>query len=209
MGRWGGCGRRTVEQTRSVDINELRRAGYVGKPPGNWWVHRNNLYRAGIEPKHWTDKAITLDNQTLRVTYLPLQGKRPIPWWAAAAHSTMREKPGAWHFGGRRAYFLCDCGRRIGKLFAPRGQPWRCRQCYGLTYATRQAVPQQRLLIKAQKIRELLGGSPSMLDDFPAKPKGMHWRRYDHLQEAHDRAANSSLAMLASRVFAYAGRAGS
>ena len=86
MGRRGGYGRSTVERAHEVDINHLRRAGYIGKPPGNWWVYRYKLDRVGIAPKHWNDEAITLTNQTLRITRLP------------------------WHFGGSRFYFLCDCG---------------------------------------------------------------------------------------------------
>jgi hypothetical protein len=27
-----------------------------------------------------------------------------------------------------------------------------------------------------------LGGSANLLDPFPAKPKGMHWRTYRHLR---------------------------
>lgn len=127
MGRRGGYGRSTVEQAREVDINHLRRAGYIGKPPGNWWVYRYKLDRLGIAPKHWNDEAITLTDQTLNITRVP------------------------WHFGGGRFYFLCDCGRRVGKLFAPNGSLWRCRHCYDLTYATRQAAPRYRLIIKAQK----------------------------------------------------------
>jgi hypothetical protein len=42
----------------------------------------------------------------------------------------------------------------------------------------RQAAPRQRLIYRAQKIREQLDGKLGVLDDFPAKPKGMHWRRY-------------------------------
>jgi len=39
MGRLSGYGRRTVEQTRSIDINRLRRGGCAGgKPPSNWWM---------------------------------------------------------------------------------------------------------------------------------------------------------------------------
>jgi hypothetical protein len=176
MGRWGGYGRRTVEQTCSLDINELRRSGYVGKPPGSWWVARNILFQRGFAPRHWNDDAITLDAQTLRITYVP------------------------WHFGGRRAYFLCGCGRRVGTLFAPRGRPWRCRHCYDLTYATRQAAPHHRRIIQAQKIRQRLGGSASLLEDFPPKPKGMHWKRYNHLRKLYNQTVDIGLAAMAVRI---------
>jgi hypothetical protein len=32
-----------------------------------------------------------------------------------------------------------------------------------------------------------------MLDEFPDKPKGMHWRNYDHLRRAHDVAEARSI----------------
>jgi len=32
-----------------------------------------------------------------------------------------------------------------------------------------------------------LGGSPES-EDFPDKPKGMHWRTYDRLRRVHDAA---------------------
>ena len=172
MGRQGGYGGATVEQVPSIDINELRRAGYIGAPPTNWWVHRINLIRAGIKLQECNEKAITLDNQILHITHLP------------------------WHYGGQRAYFLCDCGRTVGKLYAPFGYPWRCRHCYGLTYATRQAAPQYRLILKAQRVREQLGGDLGVANAFPEKPKGMHWQRYNRLRAVHDQAVGSSLAML-------------
>ena len=46
------------------------------------------------------------------------------------------------------------------------------------------------------EIREILGGSLGVLDDFPAKPKGMHWRRYNRLRHLHDQAVEESLATL-------------
>jgi hypothetical protein len=173
MGRTGGFGGPTVEQMRCIEIDVFRRAGYVGTPATNWWVYRNRLFLAGIQPQHWNEDAVTLDNQILRITHLP------------------------WHFGGQRYYFSCDCGRRVGKLYSPPGYPWRCRKCYQLTYATRQASPRQRLILRAQKIREQLGGKLAVLDDFPPKPKGMHWRRYHHLRRQHDQAVQDSLRTLA------------
>ena len=127
---------------------------------------------AGIHPQQWKDDSIRLDGQHLPITWLP------------------------WHFDGRRAYFLCNCGRRVKTLYAPHGQQWRCRSCYALTYATRQAAPDYRLILKAQKIRERLGGPLGVTDAFPAKPKGMHWRRYRRLRQLHDQAVGAGLSML-------------
>jgi len=163
---------RSVEQAPSIDIDELRRAGYTGSPPTNWRVHRIKLLRAGIRPQNCDEDTIKLDNQILHITHLP------------------------WHYGGQRACFLCDCGRTVGKLYAPFGYPWRCRNCYGLTYATRQAAPRYRLILKAQKIRERLGGDLGVINAFPDRPKGMHWRRYNRLRAVHDQAVGSSLATL-------------
>jgi hypothetical protein len=98
-----------------------------------------------------------------------------------------------WRFGGQRFYFRCDCGRRVEKLHSTRGKPWRCRHCYDLTYATRQAVPRHRRIMKAQKIRQRLGGSANMLEKFPPRPKGMHWKRYERLRTRHDAATEHYL----------------
>jgi hypothetical protein len=168
-----GYGRRTGEQTRSIDIRSLRKAAYVGDAAGNWLNARNELFCAGIRPKHWSDTAITLDGQTLPVTWMP------------------------WHFSGSRPFFVCRCGRKVLQLFAPPGYSWRCRHCYGLSYATRQVGQRYRLILKAQKVRERLRADDlGVANPFPPKPKGMHWRRYDRLRARHDQALEQSLMRL-------------
>ena len=46
---------------------------------------------------------------------------------------------------------------------------------------------------KAQNIRRKLGGSASLPDTFPTKPKGMHWTTYLQHREKSDQAASMAL----------------
>ena len=66
--------------------------------------------------------------------------------------------------------------------------------------ASQQESAHQRGLWKSQKIRMRLGGSASMLDEFPEKPKGMHWRTYNRLRRMHDKAEERSNIGLVSFV---------
>jgi hypothetical protein len=43
------------------------------------------------------------------------------------------------HLGGKRYWFLCGCGRRVGRLYLPTGERvFGCRHCYNLTYRSSQ-----------------------------------------------------------------------
>src|SRR5262249_33584682 len=136
MGRWGGYGRQTVEALPCIEISALRRAGYIGKVPGNWWVHRERLWRKGIQPNHWTDSFVSLDGEALQVTWMP------------------------WHFGGCRALFLRPCGRMVEKLYAPRGRLWRCRHCHDLSYESRQTA--RRITVNSSRRRRSGSGWPAV-----------------------------------------------
>jgi hypothetical protein len=106
-------------------------------------------------------------------------------------------------FGGERPWFVCSvaakgvyCGRRVTKLYGAE-RLFACRHCYRLGYASQQEPVRRRGLGKLQKIRMRLGGSPNMLDKFPVKPKGLHWRTYERWRRLHDVAAKrSTLAMI-------------
>jgi hypothetical protein len=67
------------------------------------------------------------------------------------------------------------------------GARFRCRKCYGLQYASQCEAP--GLGAVAEKIRKRLGdqhGSAFDGDEFPDKPKGMHWRTYRRLEEQYE-----------------------
>jgi hypothetical protein len=102
-------------------------------------------------------------------------------------------------FGSERPWFVCSvrsngvfCGRKVTKLYAG-GRLFACRHCYDLAYASQQEALRERGLFKCQKIRMDLGGSPNMLEEFPDKPKGMHWRTYDLIRTTYDRAQKQSM----------------
>jgi hypothetical protein len=72
-----------------------------------------------------------------------------------------------------------------------------CRYCYDLVYESQRERPDQRALTRAQAIRERLGGSGSMAEDFPGKRKGMHWKTYWRLCKEYEEADNIALMGLA------------
>ena len=69
-----------------------------------------------------------------------------------------------------------------------------CRHCYDLRFESQREDKMHWALRRAQKIREGLGGSTNMMEPFPEKPKGMHWKTYDQLWREHHEAEMERLA---------------
>ncbi|MBP6963851.1 MAG: hypothetical protein KBC96_05530 [Armatimonadetes bacterium] len=102
------------------------------------------------------------------------------------------------NFGGHRPWFKCPrCNRRVGKLFG--GRMFVCRHCRGLAYDSQNESPWDRALSKCQNIRRKLGGTVSMADSFPDKPKFMHWRTYWRLWEEYMRLEHEDVVLMARR----------
>jgi len=103
-------------------------------------------------------------------------------------------------FGGERVWFRCPiekCGRRVTVLFLKNGI--RCRECACLKYQSQYLSRYDRSLRKCQSIRLELRGSANLLEDFPARPKGMRWARYLRLQVRSTRAEEFCWANVAKR----------
>ena len=61
---------------------------------------------------------------------------------------------------------------------------WISRKALRVRYLTQRLGESDRLLLRAQRIRQRLGSEDGM--DEPAKPKGMHWATYNRLLEQAD-----------------------
>jgi hypothetical protein len=85
------------------------------------------------------------------------------------------------NYGGRRAWFVCPrgCGHRVAILYY--GDSPACRHCRQLAYESQQDSGWHRSLRQARTARMRLGGSVSLAEPLPGKPKGMHWRTYRRL----------------------------
>ncbi len=90
------------------------------------------------------------------------------------------------HFGGRRWWFRCPAtGRRCAKLHLPIGQRiFASRMAHDLGYQSHRVQTYDRALDRAQDIRMRLGGSPSLTEPFPERPKNMWWRTFWRLKES-------------------------
>ncbi len=96
-------------------------------------------------------------------------------------------------FGGIRWWFLCPrTGRRVSKLFLPRGgRQFLSRQAYRLGYACQRIDASDRIHMRARRLHRALGGEGNWMDGPPDKPKWMRWgtyeRKVDRLEALHRR----------------------
>jgi hypothetical protein len=90
------------------------------------------------------------------------------------------------NFSGHRRWLQClSCDHRCRILYG--GTYFRCRRCHHLKYEAQYEPAWLRGVSRAQKIRERYGGSGSLDEPFPEKPKGMHWRTYRRLAAQDER----------------------
>jgi hypothetical protein len=181
-GSWYRFGTKTtVEKCCSLDVGVLNRKGLL--KPGRSFTA--SWFGAGREVA--SIAGIVLGEQRPELVVLLYTHGRGAD--AEGEHVRQPVELGwtSCNFGGERPWFLCPgigCGRRVAVLHAA-GKYFLCRHCYGLSYESQREDKAHRALRRAQKIRERLGGGASMLEPFPMKPKGMHWRTYERLFREH------------------------
>ncbi len=174
----------TTGECHSVDVRYLHIEGLL--TPGRWFSLRWS--RGGRETASIRGAVIGDEKpEGVILTYRHRNGpggewedvREPVPLeWTAC------------NFGGERPWFICPgagCGRRVAVLYGP-GRYFLCRHCYDLAYQSQRDNAMDRALHKAQSIRERLGGSANMMEPFPEKQKGMHWKTYERLWQEHHEA---------------------
>ena len=157
-GRYGG--RATTGSCYSLDVNRLNkgRALQDGVSCSISWSNDDGENVASI--------GITARANEIELKYnqndIPKSQKVPIE----RTHC---------HFGNTRPWFTCPyCYRRVGKLYVAR-DGFACRKCYRLAYSSTRLDAIGR---SQRRLRNL----EAKLADNRSKPKGMHWKTYNHLQ---------------------------
>ena len=194
-GRRSGLGRGAVEDCRSIDVNQLHRAGCLRFGwMGGWQWTRDGEMVAWIN--------LHAERDRLHLTYRVRIGGGEWEDVTETVHIVRL----ACRFGGARPYFICPgvvngvaCGRRVGKLHGP-GRYFLCRHCHRLAHASQSESTWDRTLRRANKIRRRLGGDAGTAAPFPSKPRGMWRRTYERLC---DRAFEAE--MRAEEAFALQG----
>jgi len=180
--------RATVESRLRLDVRRLHRAGLLAPSAAgstSWYRNDQQTGAIGHAAKGEREGQATALELSYALNGEPVSQRVELEWTPC-------------HYGGARPWFLCPlCSRRVALLYS--GQRFACRHCHDLAYASTRQDETERGIVKAQKIRERLGGSPNLAQPFPWKPKGMHWRTYYRLEEeAHQAYVSGMQGMLAT-----------
>src|SRR5262245_52526301 len=123
----------TVEETRSLDVMRLARAGFlVNYRLATWqWTYGDGA-RATINIEDGRDHIVLRYRfRSYGRDWELVEQRVPIRWTPC-------------RFGGERPWFVCDvrangvyCGRQVAKLYGG-GRLFACRRCYRLGYAVQR-----------------------------------------------------------------------
>ena len=179
MGGWGSGGGRDATKTsdlRKIDLADLKRLNF--------------LRTMGRQTLHWTQNGERISSIQIEFCQdcliLSYKFRSNIGSWKFV-HEQVPFTRTSQKLGGERIWFRClSCNRRCRAIFG--GEYFRCRNCYHATYPSQYEDKLERLLTRAQSVRMKLGGSGSLDEWFPKKPKWMRWKTYRRLEVEDEQA---------------------
>jgi hypothetical protein len=162
--RWNK--RTTLDEVKRLDVRWLHRQGYL-QP----WVHTTVTWTSRERPAG--SISVAMQDGCFIVEYRyrthgtedwePVRQIIALDWTRCT-------------YGGTRPWFCCPgCQRRVAILCGA-GKWFLCRSCYQMPYTSQVEIPLDRLHRKFRKIRDRLGAHYT-------RPKGMHRRTWERLQE--------------------------
>lgn len=178
----------TTENSLPLDVRNLARKGFLkaGSVFTQRWI------------RGMSSSAITGVATGNEVVLLYKQRRGESEWEQVEQRLSLTWTP--CNYGGERPWWSCPkCGKRIAVVYGA-GKHFACRHCYQLAYGSSRESHSDRALRKAQNIRQKLGGSASLMEQFPVRPKGMHHDTYWRLATQYREAENMSLAALTARL---------
>jgi hypothetical protein len=174
--RWHFSAKDTTDDFRIIDVRHWQREGLLSHGRSFSWQWSRNGEKIGSINVQAEADHVTLDyrHRTNGEEWKPERYPVWLTWTPC-------------NFGGERPWFICPavgCGRRVAKLYG--GGIFACRHCRQLAYACQREWVADRLLRKADKIRDRMGWGCGVLNGLEPKPKGMHWRTYRRLCAEHE-----------------------
>lgn len=190
--RWGAKSvRRPTRECPAIDINYLKRHGYLEAPPGERRRRPVGLFVG--------DRLGGL--AIVSVTGMP--DGYPIPWDISVTFS-YRGHTGTQkieldqteaNFEGDRPWFVCPACRKRRAVLRLAGtyEQFRCNSCNHVAYSSTRKAVGDRVLSRAHEAAQRLGLPPGDWygEEIPPKPKGMHQKTYQRLEEDINRATNA------------------
>jgi hypothetical protein len=113
-------------------------------------VERSNVLRVGdVIP--FVDPPNAARSVTQTISYR-------VPGQSTFADTHIKLVASRPNFGGVRWWFVCPCGRRVARLYLPRGR-WQlaCRRCHRLAYASQRLSRPDRIRRRARKLWHKIG----------------------------------------------------
>lgn len=158
--RWNK--RRTLEEFRALKITKLREDGML-QPGLRWnviWGDAGSIWLTAFSDKLVLEFNYNGEStkQLVELDYTPC------------------------NYGGLRSWFKCECGRRVGVLYAA-GRYFKCRRCYPYPYTCQQEGRSDRAARQIRKIQRRLTNPDysNVIDPWFPQPKYMHRKTYDRI----------------------------
>ena len=168
-----------VERYRRISIREWRRKGVLREGTRDWcWVDGQMNRNISVEAQ--------LIQVILRSQVRDSRGK------LLAIEDPIQLDVSDAGRGRERLWFWCPgCGRRASILYF--AKYFRCPTCHRIRDSSRTVTPSEPPMERIRRNRVKLGGSSSLVDPFPPRPRYMRLGKYLRLMEEDKKVVSQFL----------------